>query len=393
MTAERLRIAMLAHSTNPRGSVVHALEVADALAQAGHDVVVHAPDPSGAGFFRDTRCRTVALPAQPMAGGLFEMVDARSAEYVAYFSAPRAERFDLYHAQDGISGNALARLRELGAIPGFLRTVHHLDAFTDARLAARQMRAVTAADRVLCVSRLWQDVLARNHGIAACRVGNGVDAVRFSPAPGRMDAALRARLGLGGGPIFLAVGGIEERKNTVRILEAFAEVRNARPEAQLVIAGGASLLDHSAARAAFDTALRAAGLAAGPGAAVIPTGTLADAEMPPLYRLADALVFPSLREGFGLVVLEGMASGTPVIVSRMAPFTEYLAEDDGLWVDPTSVGEIAAAMLGATDAATRRRLAAAGHRVCQRHGWPESARRHLEAYAHWLRSSREAAHA
>jgi glycosyltransferase-like protein len=390
---DRLRIAMLAHSTNPRGSVVHALEVANALAAAGHDVVVHAPDPSGAGFIRATRCRTVALPARPVAGGLFEMVEARSAEYVEYFSAPRAERFDLYHAQDGISGNALARLRELGAIPGFLRTVHHLDTFADARLAARQMRAVTVADRVFCVSHLWQDVLARDHGIAAYRVGNGVDIARFSPAPGHVDEALRARLGLGTGPAFLTVGGIEERKNTVRILQAFAEVRKVRPDAQLVIAGGASLLDHTAVRAAFDAALRETGLAAGAGAAVIPTGTLTDAEMPPLYRLADALVFPSLREGFGLVVLEAMASGTPVIVSRMAPFTEYLAENECLWVEPTSVGEIAAAMLGAGDAATRHRLAVAGHGVSRRHTWQESARRHVEAYAHWLRSSQEAADA
>ncbi|HUH84778.1 MAG TPA: MSMEG_0565 family glycosyltransferase [Stellaceae bacterium] len=393
MTAGRLRIAMLAHSTNPRGSVVHALEVADGLADAGHDVVVHAPDPGGAGFFRETRCRTVALPAGPVAGGLFEMVEARSAEYVAYFSAPGAARFDLYHAQDGISGNALARLRELGAIPGFLRTVHHLDAFADVRLAARQMRAVITADRVLCVSRFWQEVLARDHGIAASPVGNGVDAARFSPAPHRADSELSARLGLGAGPVFLAVGGIEERKNTVRVLQAFAQLRTARPDAQLVVAGGASLLDHSATRAAFAAALRATGLDAGPGAAVVATGTLADKEMPPLYRLSDALVFPSLREGFGLVVLEAMASGTPVIVSRIAPFTEHLAADECLWVDPTSVGEISAAMLDAVDAATRHRLAAAGHSVCRRHTWQECARRHLEAYAHWFRSSRETAHA
>jgi glycosyltransferase-like protein len=390
---ERLRIAMLAHSTNPRGSVVHALELGDALAALGHDVVVHAPDPSGAGFFRKTRCRTATVPAQPVADDLFALVEARIADYVAYFAGPRAERFDLYHAQDAISGNALARLRESGAIPGFLRTVHHLDAFDDRRLAARQARAMTAADRVLCVSRLWQEVLARDYGIAAARVGNGVDAGRFSPEPGALDGALRARLGLGGGPVYLSVGGIETRKNTARILEAFVLVRTTCPAARLVIAGGASLLDHGAARAAFDAALRAYGLDAGPGAAVIPTGPLADAEMPALYRLADALVFPSLREGFGLVVLEAMASGIPAIVSRAPPFTEYLAEDECLWAEPGSVTEIAAAMLAAAERPVRRRLATAGRQVCLRHSWQASARRHWEIYAKWLCSSREAARA
>jgi glycosyltransferase-like protein len=390
---ERLRIAMLAHSTNPRGSVVHALELGDALAALGHDVVVHAPDPSGAGFFRKTRCRTATVPAQPVADDLFALVEARIADYVAYFAGPRAERFDLYHAQDAISGNALARLRESGAIPGFLRTVHHLDAFDDRRLAARQVRAMTAADRVLCVSRLWQEVLAREYGIAAARVGNGVDADRFSPEPGALDGALRARFGLGGGPVYLTVGGIETRKNTARILEAFVLVRKSRPAARLVIAGGASLLDHGAARAAFDAALCAYGLDTGPGAAVIPTGPLADAEMPALYRLADALVFPSLREGFGLVVLEAMACGIPAIVSRAPPFSEYLAEDECLWVEPGSVTEIAAAMLAAAERPVRRRLATAGRQVCRRHSWPASARDHQDIYAQWLCSSREAAHA
>ena len=49
--------------------------------------------------------------------------------------------------------------------------------------------------------------------------------------------------------------------------------------------------------------------------------------MPALYRLACALVFASVNEGFGLAVLEAMACGTPVVVSRIAPFTEYLGAD------------------------------------------------------------------
>ncbi len=62
----------------------------------------------------------------------------------------------------------------------------------------------------------------------------------------QMEASLncRRRLGLGAGPIFLAVGGIEERKNTVRILDAFAQIAAMRPDAELVVAGGASLLNH-----------------------------------------------------------------------------------------------------------------------------------------------------
>ncbi|MFP3435960.1 glycosyltransferase, partial [Paraburkholderia sp. SIMBA_061] len=74
-------------------------------------------------------------------------------------------------------------------------------------------------------------------------VNNGVDVMRFRSS-GDPDACMK--LGVIGKPVVLAVGGIEERKNTLQLLEAFALLRQTHPNAQLVIAGGASLLDHDA---------------------------------------------------------------------------------------------------------------------------------------------------
>jgi len=76
------------------------------------------------------------------------------------------------HSQDSLSGNALAQLVERGCARGFIRTVHHLDQFTYARLTAWQSRGFRAADRVLCVSRAWLDRL-RNDGVEALVVNNG----------------------------------------------------------------------------------------------------------------------------------------------------------------------------------------------------------------------------
>ncbi len=386
-----LAIALLTHSTNPRGGVVHALELAEALTALGHRAVVHAPDPSGTGFFRATRCGAVGVPARPVTGGgLAELVEARIADYLAFFTRCDAARHDIHHAQDGISGNALACLREAGRIPGYLYTVHHLDRFADPAVEARQWRAIANADRVFCVSHLWREILARDHGVDALLVGNGVDRTRFSPQAGPNDAALRARLGLGPGPVFLSVGGVEARKNSARLLDAFLIARQTRPDAQLVIAGGASLLDHSGEARAFEALLDRNPAAA---ASVIRTGPLPDADMPALFRLADALVFPSLREGFGLVVLEAMASGTPTIVPAIAPFTEHLRPGDCLWVDPLDPAAIAAAMTDILHPATAQRLRAAGLRRAAGFGWDACARRHLDAYYALLTHPRSLAHA
>ena len=94
-------------------------------------------------------------------------------------------------------------------------------------------------------------VLAQAHGIDAAQVHNGVDCLRYTRQADASDARVTARYGLRGGvraqaPVFLSVGGIEERKNTVRLLEAFIALQADVPQAQWVIAGGASLLNHDA---------------------------------------------------------------------------------------------------------------------------------------------------
>ncbi len=84
--------------------------------------------------------------------------------------------------------------------------------------------------------------------------------------------------------------------------EAFAQLALLHPDAELVITGGASLLDHDAYQRAFVERLATLGPAA---ASVRRLGVIADRDMPRLYCLASALVFASVKEGFGLCVLEG----------------------------------------------------------------------------------------
>jgi glycosyltransferase involved in cell wall biosynthesis len=151
-----------------------------------------------------------------------------------------------------------------------------------------------------------------------------------------------------------------------------------KPSARFIIAGGASIFTHAEYRRAFEA--RRAEL--GPAVQGVEiAGVLSDERITALLQAADALVFPSLVEGFGLVVLEALACGTPVVTSAIPPFTEYLHHSDALLVDPRNPRAIAAAMLRACEPDVASRLGARGRELALRFGWDAAARVQVAAYA------------
>ena len=277
-----LSIGILTHSTNPRGGVVHGMALAEALCDAGYDAMLIAPDVTGAGFFRKPRCATNCIPAVSVSD-LPTLVERRIGEIR---DTLRGQHFDVLHAQDPISANALADLVEEGRIPGFARTVHHLDSFSHPGVAARQTRGLMAATELFTVSQLWKETLLADYGRHAPVVGNGVDLTRFFPESGLRDHELRARYGLPrNARLVLSVGGIEHRKNTIVLLEAFETLYREQSDLHLVIAGGVSLLDHSDYRCLFNERVRDRGLTD----AVTVTGAVADDDMPGFYRQSSVL--------------------------------------------------------------------------------------------------------
>ena len=83
-----LRVAMLTHSTLPRGGVVHAMSLSEALEDLGVQTVLHAPDFAGRGFFRKPRCAAIAFPIEPASRDTADMVEQRIADYVCWFRRP-----------------------------------------------------------------------------------------------------------------------------------------------------------------------------------------------------------------------------------------------------------------------------------------------------------------
>ncbi|MDR7009432.1 MSMEG_0565 family glycosyltransferase [Paraburkholderia strydomiana] len=378
MNGTAMRIALFTHSVNPRGGVVHTLELGRALHEAGQDVTIFAPSVGGAPMFRASPCRVVLAPAAAHGNDTVMMVQTRIDALKAALLEEGASGFDVLHAQDGIGGNALADLREAGSIRGFVRTVHHLDAFANPRLSAWQQRAYADADTVLCVSDTWTRKMRDEFGVTASTVNNGVDVARFRDV-GSTDVC--TEFGLSGKPMVLAVGGIEERKNTLQLLEAFALLRQTHAEAQLVLAGGASLLDHDTYTQRFIARAAQVGLRIGKHEPIVVTGPLEDAAIPALFQRADVVSMMSLREGFGLVVLEALAAGTPVVVSQIEPFTGYLDERVCCWAQPDDATSIGDALRRALHERGGVDFERAVPELLARFSWRESARRHIALYA------------
>ena len=378
-----LKIALFTYSTKPRGSVIHTLELAEALHNLGHKVCIYALDKDGKGFDYPLTCDYKLIPAQSAPTEIDALIGQRIQEFVDYLSQTK-QIYDCYHAQDCISANALAILVQSQQIPHFVRTVHHIEDYSSPYLQQCQERSIQEATLCLCVSQHWQSELQKHYKIPAPRVINGVNLQRFSAILNGSESALKQRWRLPGSPIYLTVGGIEPRKNSMRLLQAFGQVLKDYPNAQLVIAGGATLFDYQDYRDDFFAL--AHDLKIEIGRSLVLPGVISDAELSALYRIADAFVFPSVKEGWGLVVLEAIASGLPVITSNQPPFSEFLASTQALLIDPNSPEAIAQAMRSIIQPNLSHSLVQQSQSVLSLYTWETSAKMHLYHYQQLITS-------
>ena len=384
MTRTAPRVALVTYSVKPRGGVAHTLWLAEALHRLGADVTVLALGDATKGFFRPVDAPwSIVGPAAP--GSTLEERVFRSVDTMAAALSDLSGQFDLFHTQDCISARAAARVRDGGGGIPVVRTVHHVDDFTTPALIDCQRQAILEPDRILVVSEHWRALLRNGYGVEASVVYNGADGRRIPPLAPERRAALRRTLGIGDGDgrfLFLTVGGIEPRKGTVHLLAALGGVKSSVDlSPTLAIVGGHSFQDYTAYRESALAGLGPLGLHLGED--VVLLGTVSDDELGEWYGAADAFVFPSLSEGWGLVVLEAMDAGLPVIATDIAVFREYLTDgQDALLVAPADAPALAVAMRQVIgDADLRHRLAHAGRDVAARFTWEATARRHLQIYA------------
>jgi glycosyltransferase involved in cell wall biosynthesis len=165
---------------------------------------------------------------------------------------------------------------------------------------------------------------------------------------------------------FLSVSSLEPRKNLKRLIEAYRVLpRSVTDEFALVLVG--------AGNSVFADPDISASLQQDYHGDIHAPGYIPAEELPALYRMATALVFPSLYEGFGLPVVEAMAAATPVITSNRSSLPE-VAGNAAVLIDPESIEELAAAMeLMATDSGTRNLLIERGKKRAAGYSWSKTA--------------------
>jgi D-inositol-3-phosphate glycosyltransferase len=389
-----VRVAMVSEHASPLavlggadagGQNVHVAALSAALARRGVEVVVH------------TRRDDPDLPARVLAapGVTVEHVDAGPPRPIPKDDLPphmdefatrlrrsfRADPPDVVHAHFWMSGRAaLAAARPLG-IP-VVQTFHALgvvkrrhqgakDTSPLGRLAAEAAVAreadrivATCSDEVFELVRMGADL--RRVAVVPC----GVDLDLFrADGPGAPRPPGRHRL--------LVVSRLVERKGIGDVIAALAGL----PDAELVVAGGPPADE----LAADPEARRLTVLAerAGVAGRVRLLGRVGRGDLPALYRSADLVVTVPWYEPFGIVPLEAMACGVPVVASAVGGLVDTVVDGvTGAHVPPRRPDLLAATAAGLlADPAGRAALGAAGaRRARRRYGWDRIARGTLEVY-------------
>lgn len=232
-----------------------------------------------------------------------------------------------------------------------------------------------SADKYITVSEFSKHEICRFHRLDPERVvviPNAASERFHQRVPAGQIARAQEKYGLPNG-YFLFLGGFDKRKNVGALVEAYAQLPKDAPP--LVLAG-----EHKWEYAAVAGRIAALGLT---DRVVCPDG-LADDDLPAIYQGAMALVHPSRYEGFGLQLVEAMASGVPVVASGTTSLPEVL-DGCGLLFDPDDPVSIARKMgRVARDADLRLTMAEKGRRRAQMFSWHKAAEQVLAVYLELL---------
>jgi len=255
-----------------------------------------------------------------------------------------------------------------------------------------ERRTMAACDSIVAATESDRAQMVRHYGTCApiTVIPGGVDLQRFRSLS---RAAARAEIGVGEGRVVLFVGRIQRLKGLEVLLRAFqhARITDTSLGARLLIVGG---LPEAAYRTSHEfrefTRLRRLAKRLRIADQVTFVGAVQHERLPLYYAAADITVMPSSYESFGLVAVESLACGTPVIASRVGGLTTIVRDGEtGFlvpWRDPRLFGDRIVHLL--SDDALRTRMGLMARPSVERFGWDHVAEQHLALYEDLLAERR-----
>lgn len=255
------------------------------------------------------------------------------------------DRLDILHTHS-YQPNLLGRMAGLVSRRKDLRLVAHYHNFYDDKWLADgtlplDQQLARSTDALVACSAAVRTHMAERLDVPRDSIDvirNGVDGARFSAV--HDVAALRSSLGIPDGVrVVASVGRISRQKASDDVVRAARWVCDVHTDCRFVMAG--------AVDDPFAPDVREMVSALGLDGRVLFTGHLND--VAPLYALADVVVMPSRWEGFGLVLVEAMASGTPLVTTSVGPIPEVVGDGAAVLIPPDSPLELARAVLSLLD--------------------------------------------
>lgn len=324
-----MRILMLTWEYPPRvvGGIAHVVsELSQALAQEGNEVEVITTLEENLPEIEETEGVTIhrVAPYHGRPLNFFAWVHQLNLAMLEKgVSLCRKRRFDLVHAHDWLVAYAGKGIKHIFQMP-LIASVHATEFGRNHGLHNDEQRYIGEVEwflayeawRVICNSRYMRDEIESVFNLPPDKISiipNGIRTAAFQvSAP---DPAVRQRFAAPGEKIIFFIGRLVREKGVQILLEALPLIWDRFPDVRAVIAG----------RGSYAEELHRLALHLGVDRRVTFTGYIDEETRNQLYAHADIAVFPSLYEPFGLVALEAMAAGTPVVVGDTGGFAETVA--------------------------------------------------------------------
>ncbi|MEM2841684.1 MAG: glycosyltransferase family 4 protein [Thermoproteota archaeon] len=394
---DKLKVLMLSWEYPPRvigGLATHVKNLTDELRSIGVEITLltcnypGAPETEKLGNMTVRRVESYTAPTPDFASWIMLMNITMEREAVK--TIKEWGRIDLVHAHDWLVAKPAISIKHLCRVP-LISTVHSTEQGRRRGLHSDYHRMIHQIEwwltyeswKVICCSNYMKEEVMRFFNTPPDKIAvisNGVDATRFERY--NCSREFRSRYAVENERIVLYVGRLVPEKGTNVLLGAMPRVIRSHPEAKLVVVGE-GYYKEELMRIASQINL---------SQKVYFTGYLDDDTLRSIYKCASVAVFPSLYEPFGIVALEAMASGVPVIVSNTGGLSEIVEHNvTGLKVEANNSEALSYAisyLLDNPDVAERL-----GHEALKKvkmmYNWRSVAERTKELYLKTLEEARD----